>query len=75
MVAVYHRFAAGVTLVAVIVMAGLPSVIHSPVLLLAAQISSGAAVYLIINSLLGSVIQREALGFIFSRFCRSGKVK
>ncbi|MBD5374478.1 MAG: lipopolysaccharide biosynthesis protein [Bacteroides sp.] len=66
---------AGVTLVAVIVMAGLPSVIHSPVLLLAAQISSGAAVYLIINSLLGSVIQREALGFIFSRFCRSGKVK
>lgn len=60
-----------VTIAAVAVMMLLPQALQSPLWLLIAQLAAGGAVYLLLNSLLGSVIQREAIVFLFSRFRKS----
>ena len=57
-----------ITIAAVAVMMLLTQSIESPLWLLIAQLAAGGAVYLVLNGLLGSVIQREALAFLFSRF-------
>ncbi len=59
---------AAITLVAVAVMLMVPYVLQTPLALLLGQLVAGGAVYLALNSLFGSVIQREALTFLFSRF-------
>lgn len=58
------------SLFVVTVIAMLGFFIEWDLMLLVAQAVLGVALYLAINFALGSVIQREALTFILSRFCR-----